>query len=161
GTAISLTANTSDPSDRDLQAGLQLEWSVVGQGTQVATGTGADFTSTPDDNGTYVVTLTATDKDRGVATDTRTITVTNVSPPPSIQGVPSSVPEGTGISLSADISDPSGFDLQTGPWVVWQATRNGGVVAQQAGPSPDSAYFSFPTYDNGTYTVKVTVRDKD
>jgi PKD repeat protein len=41
---------------------------------------GASFNFTPDDNGTYVVSLTVTDDDGGVGTDTETITVTNVNP---------------------------------------------------------------------------------
>src|SRR5262249_57112180 len=101
GTAVTLTAAMSDPGADDLRAGLAVQWAVTRDGSLFATGEGADFAFTPDDNGTYTVKLTVTDKDGGVATDTRTVTVTNANPAASIQGAPTSAPEGAAISLSA------------------------------------------------------------
>jgi|GEM_PF-5376927 len=56
-------------------------WTVTKNGAALASGTAATLAFTPDDNGTYVVSLTAKDKDGGVsAAATKTVTVTNVAP---------------------------------------------------------------------------------
>ncbi|MEK7681700.1 MAG: hypothetical protein AAB369_02595, partial [Chloroflexota bacterium] len=80
GTAITVGNTTTDPSSADTTAGFTYAWSVTKNGNPYATGASAGLTFTPDDNGTYVVTLTATDKDGGVGTDSKTIAVTNVNP---------------------------------------------------------------------------------
>ena len=66
GTAVSLSGSATDPSAADTAAGLALAWSVTKNGSAFATGSGPSFAFTPDDNGSYAVTLTATDKDGGV-----------------------------------------------------------------------------------------------
>jgi len=59
-----------------------------------------------DDNGSYVVSLTATDDDGGVSdTATATIDVTNVAPAAAINDAPTTSPEGTPISLSSSVTD--------------------------------------------------------
>lgn len=71
GTAISLGSSITDVA-ADTHT---YSWSVTKNGNAYATGTAANFSFTPDDNGTYVVTLTVTDDDSGVGTDSKTITV--------------------------------------------------------------------------------------
>ena len=81
GTAISLGGSATDPSSVDTTAGFTFAWAVSKNGSpSYATGSGASFSFTPNDNGTYLVSLTATDKDGGSATTTATITGTNVAP---------------------------------------------------------------------------------
>ncbi len=54
------------------------------------------------------------------------IAVTNAPPVASINGAPSSSPEGTTLSLTATVSDPGGADTFTYDWSV---TKNGGAYA--------------------------------
>src|SRR5262249_47762770 len=62
GTAIALGSTATDPSTDDAAA-LTRSWSVTKNGAAFATGSGASFGFTPNDNGTYVVTLTVSDGD--------------------------------------------------------------------------------------------------
>src|SRR5207249_11956738 len=78
GTAIHLTSTIVDPGTQDT---FTYAWSVTKNGVAYGTnGTASDYTFTPDDNGTYVVTLQVTDDDTGTNTVQQTINVTNVSP---------------------------------------------------------------------------------
>ena len=90
GDTISLGSTIIDPGTLDTHT---LDWSVTKDGNPYATGSGATFDFTPDDNGTYVVTLTATDDDGGVGTATETIEVANVAPALTNLAVNSSIDE--------------------------------------------------------------------
>src|SRR5262249_54350786 len=125
GTSISLTSTISDPSPADAAAGFTSAWSVTKDGNLFASGSGASYSFTPDDNAPSVVTLTATDKDGGVGTPTSTIVVTNVAPTPSIGGAPASSPEGTMLSLAASATDPSAVDTAAGLTFTWTVAKNG------------------------------------
>src|SRR5262249_26976095 len=54
GTAITLGSAVTDPSPVDQAAGFTYAWSVTKNGSAYASGSAADFTFTPYDNGTYV-----------------------------------------------------------------------------------------------------------
>jgi len=78
GTAISLTSTVTDPGAADT---FTYEWTVTKDGVPYGSpGSGAAFSCTPDDNGSYVVTLKVTDDDTGTDTATATIGVINVAP---------------------------------------------------------------------------------
>jgi hypothetical protein len=117
------------------------------------TGSGSGFGFTPNDNGTYVVTLNVTDKDGGVGTTSRTVTVANVAPTVLITNAPASGPEGTAISLASGVADPGSLDTIT---YAWSAKKDG--VAYKSG---SASTFNFTPNDNGTYLVTLTVTDKD
>jgi hypothetical protein len=150
GTAISLTGSAIDPGTLD---SITYAWRVTKNGAAYTTGAGAAFTFTPNDNGSYVVTLTATDKDGGAASTSRTITATNVAPTASIIGAPSTSLEGATISLTGSATDPGTLDTFT---YAWNVTRNGTAYTTGSG----SAFNLLPT-DNGTYVVTLTATDKD
>ena len=88
GTALALTASATDPSSADTAKGFSYAWNVTRDGAFFDRGKGATFTFRPDDNGAYVITLTATDKDCGTGTTSVPVTVTNVAPMPVIRGLP-------------------------------------------------------------------------
>ncbi len=158
GTAITLTGSATDPSSVDTAAGLALSWSVTKNGSAFgATGSGASYTFTPDDNGTYVVTLKATDKDNGVGTTTDTINVANVAPTPTITSPVSSGNEGTAITLNGSATDPSTVDTAAGLALSWSVTKNGSAY----GTNGTGSSYSFTPNDNGTYVVTLTATDKD
>ncbi|HLX61114.1 MAG TPA: Ig-like domain-containing protein, partial [Planctomycetota bacterium] len=73
GTPITLSATVVDPGiDTDV---VTLAWTVTRSGSTFATGSGASFTFTPDIEGSYVVTVVATDSDNAQGTATVTIAV--------------------------------------------------------------------------------------
>lgn len=156
GSAISLTSTVTDPSPADMAAGFTYAWSVTKNGGAFASGTNANFSFTPDDNGSYVVSLTATDKDSGSTTTSQTVTVTNVAPTPMIGGAPATSPEGTLITLTASATDPSSADTAAGFTFAWSVMKNGSAFAGGSG-----ANFSFTPDDNGSYVVSLTATDKD
>jgi hypothetical protein len=87
GTPINLSSTVTDPSSVDTAAGFSYTWSVTKNGVAYASGSAPNFTFTPNDNGTYVVSLTGTDKDGGTSSVAQTtIIVDNVTPTASVSG---------------------------------------------------------------------------
>lgn len=102
-------------------------------------GAAAGFSFTPDDNGSYVVTLTAFSEDNVPSpVASTTIVVDNVAPTASITGIPVSghSPEGTTITLGSSVTDPSSLDSAAGFTYAWTVTKNG--VAYGSGVRPVS-----------------------
>jgi uncharacterized delta-60 repeat protein len=164
GTALALTASATDPSSVDTARGFSYAWTVTRDGALFDRGKGAKFTFRPDDNGAYVITLTATDKDHGTGTTSVPVTVTNVAPMPVIHGLPKVLgtdgnptsPEGTRLPLTASATDPSKADTAAGFTFDWSVTRDGKFFGRGKG-----AKFAFTPNDNGTYVITLTATDKD
>ncbi len=87
---------------------------------------------------------------------TTTVNILNVPPTPSIQGAPSSSPEGSSISLTGSATDPSPADVGAGFVFTWTVQKNGAPFAAGSGSS-----FSFTPDDNGTYAIFLEAMDKD
>jgi hypothetical protein len=156
GTAISLGSSVTDPSSVDTATGFTYAWSVTKNGAAYASGSAADFSFTPDGDGAYVVSLTATDKDGAASPLVQTaILVGNVTPTASITGAPASghSPEGTAINLASTVTDPN--PLNTSFTYSWSVTKDG--VAFTSGSSAD---LSFTPDDNGTYVVSFSATDQ-
>ena len=150
GTAITVGNSVSDLSPVDT---FTYAWSVTKDGDAYAWSTNNDFTFTPDDNGSYVVTLTVTDDDGGVGSDSETITVTNAAPTATITGAPATSPEGTAITVGNSVSDLSPVDTFT---YAWSVTKDGDAYASSTNDG-----FTFTPDDNGSYVVTLTVTDDD
>src|SRR5207248_9274955 len=86
--------------------------------SDLAAGSDNAFSFTPDDNGSYVVTLTVTDDDGGVGSDTATISVANVAPTATINGAPAISAERTPTTVTVRASDPGSADTITHLWSV-------------------------------------------
>jgi hypothetical protein len=153
GTAITVTGHATDPGVNDT---VTLSWAVFKNGgpTAYATGGGASFVFTPDDNGSFQIVLTATDKDGGVNKTQTTVAVANVAPQDVDAGPDQTVSAGTTVNLSGSFTDPGVLDTHTFAWTV--AASNGQVVPGGSGQS-----FSFVPSAAGTYTVTFTVTDND
>jgi ELWxxDGT repeat protein len=158
GSPIALTGVVNDPSPVDVAAGFAEAWAVTKDGSPFASGTGPGFSFTPDDDGTYIVTLIATDEDGGVgAPASTTINVTNVAPTVQVVGDSSGV-RGQVRHLSVSVTDPSAVDTAAG----FTSTINwgDGTPAQPVAPSPTAGVGHVFT-QAGTYTVSVTAADED
>ena len=149
GTPISLTSTVVDPGAET----LAYDWQVTKDGSPYASGSGSTFNFTPDDEGTYAVTLDVTDGDGGSGSDSATIAVNNVAPTIVLSGA-NNVDEGAtyGLTLGA-ISDP-GDDTVTS-WIVnW----GDGTPAETflMGGLQNHTYA-----DDGLYTIQVDLADED
>jgi Ca2+-binding RTX toxin-like protein len=158
GTAIALTS-TSDAT------APTFAWSVAKDGgsTPFATGTGSTFSFTPDDNGSYVVTLTVTDTDTTTNTTTTasansTISVTNVPPTASLTGPSIGVRSQT-LSFTLGATDPSTVDTAAG--FTFNIDWNGDGTVDQTVTGPSGTVVTHTFTDSSTNTVTVTATDKD
>ena len=128
-------------------------WTVTKNGAAFDSGTGQDFTFTPDDNGSYVVTLVAENDQAAIATANATIAVTNAAPTVSIIGAPDSASDDVAVPLSAAATDLGTADTIT---LAWTVTKDGTAFGSGAGSA-----FTFTPNDNGIYAVTVTATDDD
>ena len=152
GTEINLTAAVADPGTLDTV--FTYAWTVTKDGAAYASGTDSTLAFTPDDNATYVVSLTATDKDGGQGTVTETIEVANVAPTVQITGVPASPIVGTAIALDSLVDDPGTLDDMF--TYAWSVTKDGAAFA--TGTETD---FTFTPDGFAVYVVTLAVTDKD
>ena len=168
GDTVQLTAHGSDVGAADV-AGLTYSWSVttgddvpftLPEGTDTSS---ADFSFVPTDNGSYVATVTITDKDGGhsdVSTDP--ITVDNVAPTGTITGQPDGdINEGDTVQLTANGADVGAADVASLTY-SWSVTKTGDdSFTLPEGTDTSSAALSFVVPDNGSYVATVTITDKD
>jgi PKD repeat protein len=152
GTPITVTGAATDPAGANDP--LTFAWTVTRDGSPFAGGSGPDVTFTPDDDGSYTVTLTVTDDDGGVSSTVVTVTVDNVAPQGVDAGPDQAVQVGATVDLSGTFTDPGAADTHTLAWVV--VDENGQAVAGGSGSA-----FSFVPAAPGTYTATFTVTDDD
>jgi hypothetical protein len=162
GTAVHLTGSAVSPSAADNAAGFTYGWSVTKNGAAYKSGTGAHWQFTPDDEGTFAVTLRATDD--GSMSDTATVTVTgtNVRPTATITGVSATVPlvitPQETINFAGSYSDPGALDTHISRWNFGDATSSSANhAASGSGALSASHAYGAP----GTYHVTLTVTDDD
>jgi Ca2+-binding RTX toxin-like protein len=118
---------------------------------------GADFAFTPDDNGTYVVTLSAADPDGLSSSASTTIAVFNVPPAVQLSGDSSGV-RGQVRALGVTGTDPSTVDTAAG-FTVTINWGDGSPVQSVVTNQFAGAGHVFTAA--GSYTVAVTATDKD
>ncbi|HXG09859.1 MAG TPA: LamG-like jellyroll fold domain-containing protein [Gemmataceae bacterium] len=153
GSAITLASSVADPGVQDT---FTYAWSVTRDGVLFASGTEADFTFTPDDNGVYVVTLAVTDDDGAVGTAEVRITVTNVAPTARITG-PTNGVRGQALTFTLGASDVSPADEAAG--FIYTVDWGDGTAVQTFAGSGLSVDHVFR--EAGSWTVRVTATDKD
>jgi len=163
GKAIALTGSATSPSAADTAAGFTLTWTATKNGAPFATGTGPSLSITPDDEGTWVVTLQAIDDGGNSATTAVTFTGANVPPTAVIGGVTHStlvlVPL-QAVTFSGGFTDPGVLDTHTGGFDYGDGSTADAPYSYSAGGSgdlTDTHSYSAP----GTYTVTYTVTDDD
>src|SRR5207245_9097526 len=161
GTPISLTSTVTDPSSTDTAAGFTYSWSVTKNGNPFASGSAAAIGFTPDDNGSYVVTFTATDKDGASGSDSKTISATNVAPTATL-GNNGPVNEATPATISfSGQFDPSSADTTAGFHYAYSCTNGSLAAATYANTAANSDSTNCSFDDNGSYSVKGRIIDRD
>jgi methionine-rich copper-binding protein CopC len=110
------------------------------------------------DNGSYTVTVSVTDDDGASNSSSATVTVSNVAPSMSGVTIDSNIDEGSGATLSGQMSDPSTKDTFTLS-VDW---GDGSTVENFPHPAGSTDFTHPHTYVNsGQYTVTITLTDDD
>ena len=142
GAPIAFSGAASD-LDQDL---LGLAWEF---GDGVTTTLGLTPTHAYGDDGAYTVTLTVSDEQGAVVSDTLVVTVTNVAPT-AVAGPNQVVVQGQWVSFSGVFTDPGGLDTHTFLWDF------GDGMTSTVGLTPTHAFAL-----DGVYTVTLTVTDDD
>ncbi|CAG0926758.1 hypothetical protein PLCT1_00142, partial [Planctomycetaceae bacterium] len=101
------------------------------------------------DNGTYTVTLTISDDDGLVGSDTLRLSVSNIAPT-VYAGPNQTAVEGSVVSFNGAFTDPGVLDTHSIWWNFGDGEMSSGTL------TPTHAYA-----DNGTYTVTLSVFDDD
>ncbi|HEV2217099.1 MAG TPA: PKD domain-containing protein [Candidatus Dormibacteraeota bacterium] len=164
GTSMTLTANATSPSAADQAAGFTYSWTVNKNNAATASApvTGSTFKFAPDDEGTFVVTLTAVDDGGNGASVTTTITGTNVAPTAEISSVTHSgivlLPL-TPITFQGGFTDPGALDTHTATFDYGDGSPVDTTTysASGSGDTTDTYSYAAP----GTYAVTYTVTDDD
>jgi len=163
GDSLTLAGTGSDASSAD-NAGLTFAWDLDNDGLYDDLLTaGGTLTWTQlqglgiNNNGTYTLKLQVSD-DHTATVDSMVLTVLNTPPSPTITGIPvgHTSPEGTTFNLGSLTGDPA--SPADAPYTyLWHVTQSEGqVIADGSGPT-----FSFTPDRPGTYSVQLTVWDKD
>ncbi len=161
GRSITVVGSATDPAGSNDT--LAYDWKVYKDGSSTAFAMGGNspsFSFTPVDNGSYTIVLSVSDEDGGTATDTAIITVINAAPTASISG-PVTGQQGVDIVFQATgVFDPSVADTTSGFTYLWQVTLAGAPV-NLSGFATNETALNFVPAEPGTYTVTLTVADKD
>lgn len=162
GTAEPFTGSASSPDPADNAAGFAYAWTVTKDGNAFAQASGASFSFTPDDEGTYVVTFQATDDGVLTGTTSMTVTGTNVAPSAAITDVTAAAPlvltPQESLSFAGSFTDPGTLDTHTATWNF----GDGSVSTSSYGPGGSASLSASHSYTAaGTYTVTLTVSDDD
>ena len=151
GTAITVTGTASDPAG--VLDTLSYVWTIRKGSVDFASGSGATFAFTPDDNESYGISLTVSDENGGSTTVLETINVANVAPTLTLSGLTSGE-EGATYTLNLSSSDP-GADTISG----WTITWGDGNVETVSG-NPATVPHVFEDGSN-IYTISASATDED
>ncbi len=155
GTEISLGSTVTEGCGGTPVTAAVYEWSVLkvdadGNSSVFTPGSGDTISFTPDDDGTYTVSLIAD----GVAAESRTFLVGNV--PPTVDSIsgPSAGVRNQTLTYQSSFNDVAGDGDAETTWTVLDSASS--VVAVGSGTS-----FDFTPTDNVSYSVHFTVNDLD
>ena len=152
GAAITFDASASTDADGDA---LTYSWTFGDGGT----GSGVSPSHTYVDNGTYAAVVTVTDGNGGASSFTRSVSVANALPVPTMTPTSTTVQAGTVFNPNARFTDAGIKDATWKAVITWGdgTTLNASLLTQTSTPIRANKVYSTP----GTYLVRFTVTDKD
>ncbi len=160
GYAFSLAGIVNNPTPENLTE----SWTVTaGDGSEALyTVTGPSVTYTPDDLGSYTVTLNLLDASGQVVTSTsQQIISIGVAPTATISGGPSggTTTEGTCLAFTGAASSPSSVTTAKGFFYTWSVTLGGYTYVAPTTPATNPTSFRFTPGQAGIYIVSLSVTD--
>ena len=162
---LSFTA-ASDPSSTDTTAGFHYSFACDGMtaslaSTYASAGTTSSTTCPFADNGSYPVKGRIFDKDNGYTDYSATVVVNNVAPTATFTAS-SPINEGSSSTLSfTAASDPSSTDTTAGFRYSFACDGLTASLASTYASAGTTSSTTCPFADNGSYTVKGRIFDKD
>ena len=161
GIAFSLAGVVDNPTPGD---DLTESWTVTaGDGSEAPyTVSGPNVTYTPDDIGSYTVTLNLLNSSSQiVASASQQILSIGVAPTATISGGPSggTTTEGTTLAFSGAASSPSTVTSAKGFFYTWGVTLGAFTYVAPTTPTTNPTSFSFTPGQAGTYVVSLSVTD--
>lgn len=158
---VTLSGTYSDVGTLDTHK-LTIDWADGSSETLTVTGGAFSVTHQYLDDGPsgtaahdYVINVTLSDDDLGTDTAQATTTITNVAPVVAITGAPVTSPEGTPITLTADVTEPGTLDVLSYTWTVTKDS------VPYLTDTTSGASFTFTPDDNAEYIVTLEVSDDD
>ena len=149
--------SAADPSSADVAAGLVFGFDFNNDGVYEVSGSSPTAAHVFDDNGTYVVRARVTDKDGASSDYSMSVVVNNVAPGLGSFTDNNPVAEGSLVALTfGGMTDPSGADTAAGFTYSYDFNNDGTFDLVSRSASATHRYG-----DNGTYTVRGRVTDKD
>ncbi|HEV3447989.1 MAG TPA: LamG-like jellyroll fold domain-containing protein [Gemmataceae bacterium] len=156
GATLGLTVTTDAGVD---QQNLTYSWAVSKDGTAYDSASGTNYQFTPNDNGSYVVSVIVTDNDGGSSTISRTLTVTNVAPAAAVAAPSGSAVAGEVLNFTLTAADLSSVDLAAG--FTYELDWDGDGITDQTVTGPSGTAVNHAFTAAGSYTVRVRAEDKD
>lgn len=153
GATVNVVGTFTDPGALDTHT---VSWTVqADNGQVVAGGSSLSFSFVPQDQGKYVLTLSVTDDDGGVDTDTLLVRVSNAAPRVAVAG-PASGVRGQERQFMGGYTDAGLVDTHMVAWDFGDGSSIGYVPA-----TADSLKAAHVYKANGTYSLRFKVRDND
>jgi hypothetical protein len=152
GSAVSASATVTDLDD----SSFTYAWTVTKNGAAYANGSSASFAFTPDDNGSYVVSLTVSDASGATGNDAGTVAVVNLAPSiTTVAGPASAVQLGSAATITVGYADPGTADTHTAVY-TWDDGSSSTVSCAAGVCSAARTYAAA-----GVYGVTISVSDDD
>ncbi len=162
GSAVSASADFRDPGVNDAPFTCTVDYGD-GSSTQPGIIDGMTCTGpahTYADNGSYQVTVSVADKDRGTGSNLTMQTVENVAPTVGPITAPlEPVLVNTAIDAAASFTDPGVRDTHTAVWDWGDGATSTGSVTEANGSGSTNGNHVYTAA--GVYTLTLTVTDKD
>ena len=163
GTTIATVSlsNSADASPADTAAGFTYDYDFDNDGTYEVTESTSASANIPasllaDGPATHTIRARIRDKDGDFTAYTTQIQVDNVAPSVAILGAPLVPLSGQPYTLSAEVNDAGPLDMAAEFVFAWALSVNGAVTTSGSDATFDVLVNAF-----GTYTVTLTVTDKD
>jgi hypothetical protein len=161
GKSITLTASALSDSAEDNAAGFTYSWTATKNGSAYGSGTGGTFSIKPNDEGTYVVNLEATDD--GGFTGKASVSITGGNVPPTATLISVTQPtivmvSQESLTFTGSFSDPGLLDDHTVTWRFGDGASSTTTI-HAGSPTIFSATHSYTK--SGYVYADLTVTDDD
>jgi DNA/RNA endonuclease G (NUC1) len=151
GTSVTATATATDVEGD----ALTMSWTVTKNGAPFASGSGSSVTFTPNDDGSYVATVSISDGTSNTTASATTVVSNAVPVIGAVAGPSASMPIGSAATVSATYGDAGAADTHTAVF-TWNDGTSSTVSCSAGVCAATKAYTAA-----GVYTVNVVVSDDD